>query len=68
MTPEYILRKSLCRPAFGRDCTPETRLSAIEDMGFAFEYAEPGYTNPAKGILFADWNLFPKNLDSLLES
>src|SRR5678816_1797897 len=26
------------------------------DIMFAKEYAEPGYTNPEKGILFADWN------------
>ena len=68
MTPEYILRKSLCRPAFCGDYTPETRLSEIENIGFASEYAEPGYTNPAKGILFANWNLLPREVDSLLES
>lgn len=26
------------------------------DLMFAEAYAEPGYTNPEKGILFADWN------------
>ena len=68
MTPEYILSKSLCRPAHCGDYTPETRLSEIENMQYASEYAEPGYTNPAKGILFANWNLFPRGVDSLLES
>ena len=67
MTPEYILSKSLCRPAHCGEYTPEARQSEIENIGFASEYAEPGYTNPAKGILFADWNLFPRDIDRLLE-
>lgn len=39
----------------------------IENMGFAPGYAEPGYSDPEKGILFADWNKFPKNFDRILE-
>lgn len=83
MTPEYVLRKSLCRPAFcghylPKDATEEqisnsrqadvrSALSEIEDMGCAADYAEPGYHSPEKGILFANWNYFPRGVDSLLE-
>lgn len=41
--------------------------SEIDNIGFAPGYAEPGYTDPAKGILFADWNNFPRNFDKILE-
>jgi hypothetical protein len=41
--------------------------SEISNLGYAIDYAEPGYTKPARGILFADWNKFPKRFDSLLE-
>jgi hypothetical protein len=38
------------------------------DIMFAKEYAEPGYSNPAKGILFANWNDEPlKRLGDLAE-
>ena len=67
MTPEYILRKSLCRPAYCGDYTTERRLSEIECMGYASDYGEPGYSKPEKGILFANWNLFPRNVDELLK-
>jgi hypothetical protein len=74
MTPEYILRKSLCRPAH---CLGEYEQkhggqlafaeSEIESMRFAQGYAEPGYTDPSKGILFANWNYFPRGVDTILE-
>jgi hypothetical protein len=68
MTPEYILRKSLCRPAHCADnATLEDRTRQIEYMTWAHEYAEPGYSQPEKGILFANWNYFPRGLDSILE-
>ena len=41
--------------------------SEIDNMGYATEYAEPGYDKPAKGILFANWNVFPRGLDTILE-
>jgi hypothetical protein len=41
--------------------------SEIDNIGYASEYAEPGYTQPAKGIVFANWNVFPRGLDSILE-
>jgi hypothetical protein len=69
MTPEYILRKSLCRTAHCADgVSIERRASYIEDMNFADGYAEPGYTDPDKAVLFANWNYFPRGIDSILES
>lgn len=41
--------------------------SEIENMGYAEGYAEPGYTQPAKGVLMANWNCLPRDLDRLLE-
>ncbi len=42
--------------------------SEIENMSFASGYAEPGYTDPDKCVLFANWNVFPRNFDRVLES
>jgi hypothetical protein len=39
----------------------------VESMGYAPRYAEPGYDQPNRGVLFADWNTLPCELDSLLE-
>jgi len=39
----------------------------IDQMESASSYGEPGYTNPDKGILFANWNKFPPELASILE-
>lgn len=65
MTFEHILRKSLCRPAFCSDI--KSRLSEIDNVSVAKEYAEPGYSNPDKLILVANWNYFPRDVDSILE-
>lgn len=90
MTPEYILRKSLCRQPHcfsahvvgkgyvNRGDDPATREeylrqyhrtaeSEIENMQYAADYAEPGYSTPEKGILFANWNRFPSKATDLLE-
>jgi hypothetical protein len=71
MTPEYILRKSLCRKPHCANEGPEANtcraISELENMGFASAYAEPGYTQPDKGILFANWNYFPNEVTALLE-
>lgn len=45
-----------------RDATSE-----LENIGFSPAYAEVGYEQPRKGILFANWNKFPTNIDTLLE-
>lgn len=44
-----------------------TAMSEIENLDYAKEYAEPGYTNPARGVLFANWNHLPRGLDTILE-
>lgn len=69
MTPQYILRKSLCREphrANGENWKRSAE-SEIENMGRSSEYAEPGYSQPSKGVLFANWNHFPRGIDSILE-
>lgn len=70
MTPQYILRASLCREphcASGPNWQAHAA-SEIDNLGFASEYEEPGYTQPDKGVLFANWNYFPRGIDSILES
>ena len=69
MTPEYIMAKSLCREPHCADGKgwQNTAKSCIECMDYAAEYAEPGYDNPAKGILFCNWNYFPTKVADLLE-
>lgn len=44
--------------------------SEIENIGYAEAYAEPGYQNdqPARGVLFANWNVFPRGFDAELEA
>jgi hypothetical protein len=44
-----------------RDATSE-----LENMGYATGYAS-GHEAPKRGILFANWNLFPRGTDTLLE-
>lgn len=39
----------------------------FENMGVAEAYAERGYTDPKRGILFANWNHFPPKVTDLLE-
>jgi hypothetical protein len=41
--------------------------SEIENMTWAPAYAEPGYTQPAKGILLANWNVLPSDVGPILE-
>ena len=82
MTPEYVLRRSLCRAPHcagphdrpfeqwtdeERNAWKRRAESEIECMEYASEYGEPGYDNPGKGILFANWNYFPRGVDDLLE-
>jgi hypothetical protein len=70
MTPQYILTKSLCREPH---CASEPNWkqhaqSEIDNMNYAEGYAEPGYTDPNKCVLFANWNYFPRGIDSILEN
>lgn len=84
MTPEYILRKSLCRaPSCAgpsdlrntplKDWPEGARASylrhaecEIDNMDYATEYGEPGYDNPDKCILLANWNYFNRDVCDLL--
>jgi hypothetical protein len=91
MTPQYIMKKSACRPAHcysahvpgegwvNRGGDPATKDDydrqrmrsidgEIECMGYAKEYAEPGYQDPTKCVLWANWNVFPRDLPSILEN
>ena len=44
-----------------------TATSEVENLGYASAYAEPGYDQPSKGIVFANWNPLPRGLDTILE-
>lgn len=69
MTPQYILQKSLCRPAHCFDSGDRARMASdeIENMDWSPSYAERGYQDSPNGILFANWNIFPSNIDKILE-
>lgn len=45
-----------------RDATSE-----LENMGWAEGYAEPGYDQPKRGVLMANWNKFPRHIGDTLE-
>lgn len=54
--------------------TPRSALSGwtgrtvdVENIQYSHEYAEPGYSNPSKGILFADWNDVSQRVQDILE-
>ena len=44
-----------------------TATSEIENIGWAPGYAEPGYDQPKRGVVMANWNHLPKELDSILD-
>lgn len=50
------------------DAVKRSGESEIDDLQWVSEYAEPGYTQPQKGILFANWNYFHCGIDTLLEN
>ena len=67
MTPQFILTASLCRLTQPTDRwhTPEAAKSQIENM---MSYSESVNADTGeKGILVADWNYFPRGVDTLLE-
>lgn len=69
MTPEYVLTQSLCRPAWCNDSPQRLRDAqrAIECLDWAPGYAEPGYQDPERAVLFSNWNHFPVDATRLLE-
>lgn len=64
---EWVLERSLCRQAHCSSASVETRRQQIEYIQYAHSYGEPGYDDPAKGILFGDWNYFSKDAVDILE-
>jgi hypothetical protein len=42
--------------------------SEIDNIGFASKYGERGYDQPKRGVVFANWNRFPSDFDSILEN
>jgi hypothetical protein len=95
MTPQYVLRVSLCRePHCFRAHVPgrgyvndgsviadnvdgsrseflrqywRTALADIENLQWSPGYAEPGYDEPKRGVLLANWNHFARDIDRVLE-
>lgn len=61
----YTLRDP-ANPEFLRQYWREAQ-SAIENLDWSDGYAEPGYEQPRRGVLLADWNIFPKEAIDLLE-
>jgi hypothetical protein len=56
------------------DKTPRSALTgwdgytiSIDDIQYANEYAEPGYTNPETAILFGNWNSVSRRVFGILE-
>jgi hypothetical protein len=67
MTPEYILRKSMGRKPHCSELPAEQRVRYIEYTEWSSGYAELGYDDPKKGILFNNWNYFCREVTDLLE-
>lgn len=76
MTPQYILRASLCREPSCMDLRHyqgsvdqrrRMQLADIENLGWAEKYADTRTDQPKRGILFADWNHFAKEVVKILE-
>ena len=73
MTLEKILKAAANSLAQGKrkahcsDAGVRGAMSEVNNFGFAREYGEPGYDSPRNGIVFADWNHFPRGLDDILE-
>jgi hypothetical protein len=78
LQPELILRHDIWAQAngfgvardkwaAGHQRQPWRAISEIENMGFAGEYAELGYTQPKRGILFANWNYFSHEAWDMLQ-
>jgi len=45
----------------------ERGMQETENLPYASGYAEPGYTQPKKTVLLADWNVYPKEIWPILE-
>lgn len=68
MTPEYILRKGIAvEPPHCSQLDVRQRLAHFENLGWAPGYAEPGYRDPKKAVLFFNWNEVGRRTSDLLE-
>lgn len=75
LSAEYILRSAIKALSQGKPAhcgdgpTADMRRaqSELDNLRFASGYAEPGYTDPARGVLLANWNPFPKRTADVLE-
>lgn len=73
MTLEYIVRAALKDMQTGREsahCGNPARPQdgePLEGIDRAEGYSEPGYDDPRKGVLLANWNQYPGRLIDLLE-
>lgn len=54
-------RKAFCSNS------PQSALSEAESFEWCSTYGEPGYDDPQRGIVFANWNHFPRELADTLE-
>jgi hypothetical protein len=71
MTLERILTAAVNSLSQGKrkpHCGQPATQNDAENVRFALGYAEPGYQDPVKGVLFANWNGFPTDFDRVLES
>lgn len=62
----YVNDGSQDRPDYLRRLEQSARIEA-DHLRYASAYAEPGYDQPRRGILFANWNVFPRALTDMLE-
>jgi hypothetical protein len=67
MTPEYILRKGINDVPHCSELSADRRLQHIENLQWAPGYAEPGYSDPNKSVLFFNWNEVSRRTFDLLE-
>lgn len=63
---EYILEHDSGEPHCS-ERTREMRATEIEYITYADHYAEPGYDDPKRAILFGNWNNFSKRVYDILE-
>jgi hypothetical protein len=67
MTPEFILRKGLSETPHCSELPADRRLQHLDNLGWAPGYAEPGYSDPKKAVLFFNWNEVGRRTFDLLE-
>jgi hypothetical protein len=68
MKLERILNAALSDMVRGHE-QPHCGIAAknIDGVEWASNYCEPGYGNPKRGVVLANWNEWPSRLDTILE-